>query len=135
MNRERKIIRASWWAVTLNAALAAMKLTVGFISGSYAVIADGIDSATDIVSSLVVLLAARSGSKDSLLCNFLRGRTTGLVHGSDAFAGGGEGNSITAGHMGNGHLHWRKIGAYLLSAQNREKGGESHAHGQCPEYA
>ena len=59
MNRERKIIRASWWAVTLNAALAAMKLTVGFISGSYAVIADGIDSATDIVSSLVVLLAAR----------------------------------------------------------------------------
>ncbi len=59
MNRERKIIRASWWAVILNAILAALKLTVGFISGSYAVIADGIDSATDIVSSLVVLLAAR----------------------------------------------------------------------------
>ena len=59
MNRERKIIRASWWAVILNAILAALKLTVGFISGSYAVIADGIDSATDIASSLVVLLAAR----------------------------------------------------------------------------
>ena len=59
MSRERKIIRASWWAVILNAILAALKLTVGFISGSYAVIADGIDSATDIVSSLVVLLAAR----------------------------------------------------------------------------
>ncbi len=59
MNREKKIIRASWWAVTINAALAAMKLTVGFISGSYAVIADGIDSATDIVTSMVVLLAAR----------------------------------------------------------------------------
>ena len=59
MNRERKIIQASWWAVSINAALAAMKLTVGFISGSYAVIADGIDSATDIASSLVVLLAAR----------------------------------------------------------------------------
>ena len=59
MSRERKIIRASWWAVILNAILAALKLTVGFISGSYAVIADGIDSATDIASSLVVLLAAR----------------------------------------------------------------------------
>jgi cation diffusion facilitator family transporter len=59
MNRQQKIIRASWWAVSINAALAAMKLIVGFISGSYAVIADGIDSATDIASSLVVLLAAR----------------------------------------------------------------------------
>jgi len=59
MNREQKIIRASWWAVIINAILATMKLTVGFISGSYAVVADGIDSATDIVSSFVVLLAAR----------------------------------------------------------------------------
>jgi len=59
MNREGKIIRASWWAVILNAVLAALKLSVGFISGSYAVIADGIDSATDIASSVVVLLAAR----------------------------------------------------------------------------
>ncbi len=59
MSRETKIIRASWWAVIINALLAVMKLTVGFISGSYAVIADGIDSATDIITSLVVLLAAR----------------------------------------------------------------------------
>lgn len=59
MNREKRIIRASWWALGINAALAALKLSVGFISGSYAVIADGIDSATDIASSLVVLLAAR----------------------------------------------------------------------------
>ncbi len=59
MNREKKIIQASWWAVTINALLAALKLTIGFISGSYAVIADGIDSATDIITSLVVLLAAR----------------------------------------------------------------------------
>ena len=59
MSREKIIIRASWWAVAINAVLAALKLTVGFISGSYAVIADGIDSATDIVTSLVVLLAAR----------------------------------------------------------------------------
>ena len=59
MQREKKIIRASWWAIVGNGALAVLKLTVGFLSGSYAVIADGIDSTTDIASSLVVLLAAR----------------------------------------------------------------------------
>ena len=32
---------------------------IGFITGSYAVIGDGIDSTTDIVSSVVVLIAAR----------------------------------------------------------------------------
>jgi len=59
MTREKKIIRASWWAIVGNGLLAALKLIVGFLSGSYAVIADGIDSTTDIVSSLVVLIAAR----------------------------------------------------------------------------
>ena len=59
MTREKQIIRASWWAIIGNALLAALKLVVGFISGSYAVIADGIDSASDIASSVVVLVAAR----------------------------------------------------------------------------
>lgn len=59
MTREQKIIRASWWAIFGNALLAFLKLTVGYISGSFAVIADGIDSVSDIVSSVVVLVAAR----------------------------------------------------------------------------
>lgn len=59
MYREKMIIRASWWAIVGNGLLAALKLTIGFISGSFAVIADGIDSTTDIASSVVVLLAAR----------------------------------------------------------------------------
>jgi cation diffusion facilitator family transporter len=59
MTREQKIIRASWWAIFGNALLAFMKLAAGFISGSYVVIADGIDSVSDIASSLVVLVAAR----------------------------------------------------------------------------
>jgi len=59
MTREQKIIQASWWAIIGNALLAVMKLIVGFLSGSFAVIADGIDSASDIASSLIVLLAAR----------------------------------------------------------------------------
>lgn len=59
MQREQKIIRASWWAIVGNAVLAALKLAIGFVSGSFALIADGIDSTTDIASSLVVLVAAR----------------------------------------------------------------------------
>jgi cation diffusion facilitator family transporter len=59
MQREKQIIRASWWAIAGNTVLALLKLLIGFLSGSYAVIADGIDSVTDIGSSLVVLLAAR----------------------------------------------------------------------------
>lgn len=59
MTREQKIIRASWWAIFGNALLAFLKLTVGYLSGSFAVIADGIDSVSDIVSSVVVLVAAR----------------------------------------------------------------------------
>lgn len=59
MKREDIIIRTSWWAIAGNALLALLKLAVGFISGSFAVIADAIDSVTDIGSSLVVLLAAK----------------------------------------------------------------------------
>ena len=59
MQREQKIIRASWWAIVGNGILAVLKLSIGFISGSFALIADGIDSTTDIASSLVVLIAAR----------------------------------------------------------------------------
>lgn len=53
------IIRASWVSIAGNTLLAVLKLIIGFITGSFAVIADGIDSATDIVSSVVTLVAAR----------------------------------------------------------------------------
>ena len=59
MQRGKMIIRVSWLAIVGNGLLAALKLSVGFVSGSFAVIADGIDSTSDIVSSLVVLIAAK----------------------------------------------------------------------------
>ncbi len=55
----KNIIFASWVSIMGNAMLALLKLVVGFISGSYAVIADGIDSSADILSSFVTLIAAR----------------------------------------------------------------------------
>lgn len=57
--RTRNIIRASWIAVIANAILAALKITVGFVAGSLALVGDGIDSATDIVTSLITLFTAR----------------------------------------------------------------------------
>lgn len=57
--RSRNIIKASRIAVFANAILAALKIGVGFMSGSLALVGDGIDSATDIVTSLITLFTAR----------------------------------------------------------------------------
>jgi len=49
--------------MTGNAELAVIKVTAGFISGSLAVVADGIDSLSDIFTSLITLVASRILSK------------------------------------------------------------------------
>ena len=46
-----------------NALLAVVKVVAGIISGSLAVLADGIDSMSDIITSLITLIAARILSK------------------------------------------------------------------------
>jgi len=61
--RTKIIIKASWVAILGNAILSVLKIVIGLISGSISVVADGIDSASDIVTSLVTLLTARIISK------------------------------------------------------------------------
>lgn len=61
--RTRRIVFASWIAVWGNAALAILKITIGLMAGSLAVVGDGIDSAGDIVTSLITLFTARIISK------------------------------------------------------------------------
>jgi len=58
-NREQTIIKASWVAILGNSLLALLKIILGIISGSYSVVADGIDSSTDILTSLITLVTAR----------------------------------------------------------------------------
>jgi cation diffusion facilitator family transporter len=58
-NYPNTIVKASWVGVIGNALLSLLKIVVGLISGSLAVIADGIDSASDIVTSLITLFTAR----------------------------------------------------------------------------
>ncbi len=57
-HREKKIINASWIAIVGNLFLSALKIAVGIIAGSYAVVADGIDSASDVLTSLITLFTA-----------------------------------------------------------------------------
>ncbi|MBU2558236.1 MAG: cation diffusion facilitator family transporter [Bacteroidetes bacterium] len=57
--RAKTIIDASWVAILGNAFLSVIKIIAGFLSGSMALVADGIDSAGDILGSLITLLTAR----------------------------------------------------------------------------
>lgn len=65
MDKERikQIVKASWIAVIGNSILALVKIVIGIISGSLAVMADGIDSASDIITSLITLVTGRIISK------------------------------------------------------------------------
>jgi cation diffusion facilitator family transporter len=59
MKREQVLIRASNVSAVGNAILSVSKIVVGIFSGSLAVIGDGIDSATDVLISLVMIFTAR----------------------------------------------------------------------------
>lgn len=63
INRNRYIKKASWVGIIGNTILAIVKIFVGFISGSMAVIGDGIDTATDILTYFITLFAARIMNK------------------------------------------------------------------------
>lgn len=62
-SREQLLIRASWVSIAGNAFLATAKIVIGIIAGSIAVLADGIDSASDIFTSFITLIAARIVSR------------------------------------------------------------------------
>jgi len=57
--RARTVIVASWIGILGNGLLAAAKISIGFIAGSLAVLADGIDSGLDIVTSIITLFTGR----------------------------------------------------------------------------
>jgi len=58
-NRTAIIRKASWVGIIGNAFLSIIKITAGTLSGSFALLGDGIDSATDIVTSIVTLFTSR----------------------------------------------------------------------------
>ncbi len=63
LNREKEIKKASWISITGNALLALMKVVFGLVAGSLAVVADGIDSLEDVITSVITLITASVISK------------------------------------------------------------------------
>lgn len=57
--REQVLIRTSWISIIGNAILSLAKIITGITSGSLAVMGDGIDSATDVITSIVILYTSR----------------------------------------------------------------------------
>lgn len=57
--RTQVIRKASWVGIIGNAFLSIIKITAGILSGSFALLGDGIDSATDIVTSVVTLFTSK----------------------------------------------------------------------------
>jgi len=59
----RPIIVATWIGIIINTFLAIIKAIGGFVSGSRALIADALHSTTDIIGSVVILLAVKIANK------------------------------------------------------------------------
>ncbi|MDR0833816.1 MAG: cation diffusion facilitator family transporter [Candidatus Symbiothrix sp.] len=55
--KQQVMLRTSWISLIGNTILAVLKVVVGAISGSLAVLSDGLDSTQDVVTSVVMLIA------------------------------------------------------------------------------
>lgn len=63
MSKEQQAIEATYFSIIGNTCLAIIKGLAGFFGNSYALIADGIESTTDIFSSLLVLFGIKYSNR------------------------------------------------------------------------
>lgn len=63
MEREKAIVKVSVVGIGVNAVLVAFKLAVGLISGSIAIILDGVNNLTDALSSVVTIVGTKLAGK------------------------------------------------------------------------
>jgi len=61
--RSQQLKRASWIGIIGNSFLAVLKIFIGILSGSFAVIGDGIDTLSDVLTYVITLFTARIISK------------------------------------------------------------------------
>lgn len=62
-DRQSKIIRTSLLGVVCNALLAAAKLIIGSLTHSAAIISDGVNSLTDVLSTVLLIVGAKFANK------------------------------------------------------------------------
>jgi len=58
VDRKKILLRTSWISVIGNAVLSLLKVIAGIISGSMAVLSDGLDSVSDVVTSTIILFTS-----------------------------------------------------------------------------
>ncbi|MEZ4908407.1 MAG: cation diffusion facilitator family transporter [Saprospiraceae bacterium] len=63
ITNEKAAIKAAWFSIIGNILLASIKLLAGLVGNAYALIADGIESTTDVFSSIIVLLGFKYAQK------------------------------------------------------------------------
>src|SRR5690606_34197846 len=63
MTNEQKAIKTIYFSIFGNICLAVIKWCAGFFGNSYALIADAIESTTDVFSSVLVLLGLKYASR------------------------------------------------------------------------
>ena len=63
MSNQDKAIRATYFSILGNTSLAIIKGLAGFLGNSYALIADAIESTTDIFASLLVLFGIKYANR------------------------------------------------------------------------
>jgi cation diffusion facilitator family transporter len=63
MSHEQTALKTTYFSIVSNALLAAIKWTAGYFGNSYALIADAIESTTDIFSSALVLFGIKYSSR------------------------------------------------------------------------
>lgn len=68
-NYGRLALRCSWVAVAVNIALSLFKLAAGVIAGSGAMISDAAHSASDVLSTFIVILGVKLSSRASDECH------------------------------------------------------------------
>ncbi len=59
MTDQQTAVKATWFSIIGNASLAVIKMIVGYLGSSYAIIADAIESTADIFSSFLVLFGIK----------------------------------------------------------------------------
>lgn len=64
-NAETLAVSISLKTIWVNSVLSAFKILAGFISNSYAIIADGIESLFDVISSLIAIIGLKISGKES----------------------------------------------------------------------
>jgi cation diffusion facilitator family transporter len=63
LSHKKTAIQTSWWSIISNLILAVAKGTVGFLGNSFALIADAVESTTDVFASTIVMLGLRYSSR------------------------------------------------------------------------